>query len=146
LFENYKISSIADLGCGTLGWLYPAIQNFKYYIGIDVVETVIEENRRAHPELAFELYGGSLPKVDLIFCRDCMPHLTHEQIKKILTLIKQSGAEWLLATTYPGATNTVLDKAGGFRPVNLARHPFLMPKQKRLLADQGGKRLGLWRL
>ena len=57
------------------------------YIGADIVTELIKINndkfKTTHNKfIDLDLTTGKLPKVDLIFCRDCLVHLCNEDIFK----------------------------------------------------------------
>ena len=41
-----------------------------------------------------------LPRVDLILCRDVLPHLSFADIARAVDNFKRSGATWLLTNTF----------------------------------------------
>ena len=47
-----------------------------------------------------DLVNDELPKVDLIFCRDCLFHLPNDMILKALENIYKSKSKYLLTTTF----------------------------------------------
>jgi hypothetical protein len=68
----------------------------------------------------------------------------------VLRNLKNIGATYLLATTFPLLTNNADIWPGSFRPINLEIQPFNLPKPLRIFhdskeADQSSV-LALWRL
>jgi hypothetical protein len=97
------------------------------------------------------LIENVIPKVDLIICRDMLAHLTNEQIFKVLSNFKASGAKYILATTNLMSTeNGTIDKAGDWRKLNLELPPFNFPRPLALIQEdvpfewERGKYLALW--
>ena len=91
-----------------------------------------------------DLTKDSLPQVDLIFCKDCLQHLSHEKVFSALKNIKNSGSKYLLTTSYPLTLRNwdILD--GDYRPLNILKKPFLLsnPLLKiQELSKEGGNEL-----
>ena len=65
-----------------------------------------------------------LPTTDLIFCRDCLVHLSYEHINKALANIKKSKSKYLLTTTFVETERNYDIATGDWRPLNLIKSPF----------------------
>jgi len=157
--REYSINSLLDAPCGDYGWMSSAKLPIQTYIGLDIVSDLIEANRTAfesenvHFETA-DLTRDSLPTVDLILCRDCLVHLSFENIHRVLRNIIQSRSRYLLTTTFPehDQNSDIVD--GDWRLLNLQRAPFLFPEPLRLINERcteadgayDDKSLGLWRI
>src|SRR5262249_10854087 len=96
-----------------------------------------------------------LPQSDLIFCRDCLVHLTFQAALDALRNFKRSGSRYLLTTTYPGAlkTNKQLIITGNWRLLDLTLPPFSLPAPIGIINEEctepddlKEKSLGLWQL
>src|ERR1700730_4224166 len=102
LFRKYDIESILDAPCGDFYWMKEVdLSMLKYYIGIDIVQEIIQYNKKTFENSTRKFFykniiTDSLPKADLIFCRDCMMHLTNQNIRQVLKNFKSSGAKYLL--------------------------------------------------
>jgi len=129
LITKYKIKSILDIPCGDYNWMRNVDMEGVRYMGADIVERLIENNTRNYPGVDFralDLTQDPLPRVDLVFVRDCLVHLSNENIFKALENIKKSKSKYLLTTSFPG-TNTNADVPdGGWRAINLTLEPFLL--------------------
>jgi hypothetical protein len=125
-----------------------------------IVAAMIERNqklfgneRRSFAHL--DITTGEIPTVDLILCRDCLIHLSFDQIHAALRNLQASGSTYLLTTTYPNRRNIDIP-TGGFRQLNLRKPPFGLPDPLSLIAERPdvtdpgamffGRSLGLWRL
>jgi len=79
-----------------------------------------------------------------------LDHLSHADGLRVLRRCRESGARWLIATTFPSITETPDITTGDFRPVNLELPPYSLPPPVRLLDDSSGpnpgNRMGVWRL
>jgi hypothetical protein len=154
LFKKYDIKVILDIPCGDFNWMKHIDYDFESYVGADIVDELIKSNTRN-----FNQYGSfrvlniikdDLPKVDLIFCRDCLVHFSYEDIFAALENIRKSGAKYLLTTTYPEHKNRNI-LTGDWRQLNLMDEPFNLPLPIELLNEgsrepgaKGDKSLGLW--
>ncbi len=69
---------------------------------------LIEANQRfaddTHSFRVVNLLDDSLPDADLILCRDCLVHFSHEDVYRALRAIAASPARYLLTTTFPEAS------------------------------------------
>lgn len=160
LIREYNIRSFMDAPCGDLHWMRETTLNVEQYIGVDIVEPLIEQNRKIFGEngtrfMCLDLATDELPQVDIIFCRDCLVHLTHDEIRKVIANFKRSKSTYLLTTTFANRQgNADLVVANIWRPLNLEMSPFNFPKPLELINEKctednnqyTDKSLGLWRL
>ncbi len=159
LLKEWNVTSMLDIPCGDFHWMREVDLNGVDYIGADVVPAMVEANQRRYGNdrrrfMALDLINGTLPPVDLIFCRDCLVHLPFEDASKAIENIKRSDATWLLTTHFTReAANSDLD-ASGWRALNLTQGPFHLPQPHFLLNERcteagglaGDKTLALWRI
>jgi hypothetical protein len=160
LLKKLGARSLLDAPCGDAAWINEAGLDIDY-LGLDIVAALVErlqarvaagnikgDYRRA------DITRDSLPKCDAILCRDCLVHLSFGNIARAVANFQQSGAEWLITTTFPD-WQTNLDCADGdWRALNLERAPFCWGSPLELLNENcleagGGwkdKSLGVWRL
>lgn len=160
LIEEYGVKTFMDAPCGDWLWMKETTLNVEEYIGVDIVEPLIEKNRKAfgHPGTSFlclDLAADKLPQADIIFCRDCLVHLTYDEIRKVIANFKRSNSTYLLTTTFANRQDNVdLVIANIWRPLNLEMSPFNFPKPLKLINEKctednnqyTDKSLGLWRL
>ena len=132
------------------------------YIGVDIVPDIIARDVElyASPTRRFllgDLVDGSLPKADLILCRDCLVHLPYRETRKAIENFQRSGATWLLTTTFTGPRENHDIAIGDWRAISLERPPYNFPKPVDLICEESDevdeelgafpdKSLGLWRL
>ena len=96
----------------------------------------------------------ALPQADAILCRDGLVHLSHRDARAAVSNFRRSNAEWLISTTFTGRASNEDIHTGGWRPLNLALHPFDLGDPVEVLTEncteEGGrwldKALGVWRL
>jgi len=103
------------------------------YIGIDIVPDYIEKNSHEFHKSnikfqCLDIANESLPNSDLIFCRDCLVHLSFDDAKKIISNFKKSGAKYLLTTSFVDRNSNKDLGAGFWRPLNLELMPFNFPE------------------
>ena len=160
LMQKFRVKTFMDAPCGDLFWMRVTPLGVNKYIGVDIVEELIEKNRHelsdeAHEFLCRNLAQDELPCADMIFCRDCLVHLNYADVKKVLLNFKRSGSRYLLTTTFSGRDKN-FDLVGKdiWRTLNLQAEPFNFPPPLQLINEKctegnGGfadKSLGLWRL
>ena len=68
-----------------------------------------------------------LPAADLLFCRDCLVHLSFADIRRTLANLQASDISCLLTTTFPGAEANEDIVTGDWRVLDLERAPFHLP-------------------
>ena len=127
LLQKYNIQSILDIPCGDWNWMKNVDLCGASYIGADIVKPLIEENKIKYPGVDFralDLTNDELPKVDLMFVRDCFGHLTNENVHKALDNIKRSGSKYLLATSFTQYIDNTDIEDGGWKCINLMVKPF----------------------
>ncbi|KAA5828294.1 class I SAM-dependent methyltransferase [Saccharopolyspora hirsuta] len=159
LLRRWRVRSIADVPCGDFGWLSTTDLGVTSYFGADIVPELVERNRQryAADDRRFEvldLTRDRLPAADLLLCRDCLVHLSFEQIRAALRNIRDSGVGHLLTTTFPELEVNVDVETGDWRPLNLQLAPFTFPEPLELITEgceegdghYADKALGLWRV
>ena len=150
---KHEIRSMLDAPCGDHSWMslveFPA--GFRY-IGGDIVEFMVKENQAKWPDRDFKVFDltcDTIPDVDLLFCRDCLFHLSEADIFKVFDKVLQSNVKYIMTTSYIAGKSDNRDiKTGDFRPINLEEHPFNLPVPIDFLddglVDRITRRLCLW--
>jgi len=155
LLAELGAESFLDAGCGDFNWMKTVNLNGVRYIGVDVVEPLIRRNVELYGSesrtfLTADITKDRLQHADIALCRHCLIHLSNRQVCMALRNLKNSGAEYLLATTFPLVTNNADIWPGSFRPINLEIQPFNLPKPLRIFHDSRvtdrSSVLALWRL
>lgn len=170
LIRRLGVKSVLDIPCGDFHWM-AAVEwpEGVRYVGADVVPELIECNRRVYRDWppggprgpvgaefqVLDLTTDPLPAVDLVWCRDCLVHLSYAHITAALWNVGQSGAKWFACTSfrYSGRVNADI-ASGGWRPLSLTAAPFNLPEPEEWLPEtpppQGGefadKAVGVWRI
>lgn len=158
LLGELGVATMLDLPCGDYNWMRTIELPVARYIGADLLPEIVEplaaafgDGRREFRVL--DLTRDRLPPADLLFCRDCLVHLSYADIRRALGNAVRSGIPHILTTTFPdGETNEDI-VTGDWRVLDLERAPFHLPAPMRILNEgctEGGgvfadKSLGLWR-
>jgi hypothetical protein len=160
LLRALGVRTLLDAPCGDLYWISMVELGIDKYIGVDIVEELVESNRLRFPGPSREfrcldLINDPLPRADLILCRDCLVHLNFAQALRVLQNFRRSGATYLLTTTFLRRSRNA-DLVGNdlWRTLNLELAPFRFPAPLRVLDEKctegdgnyADKSLGLWRL
>lgn len=150
--SRLNVRSVLDAPCGDLHWLKTVKLNLDQYWGVDIVKQVVEKNHRL--ELPFaakflhaDITKDDLPAADLILSRDGLVHLSLLNILQALDKFKKTNARYLLTTHYPSIDENFEIEDGWWRPINLLRPPFSLPRPIDMLDEMvDGKQLFLWDL
>ena len=157
LFQELKLQSILDIGCGDANLFRHMDISTIAYTGLECVPALTEQNQQNFADklnMRFATADGitdDLPQADLILCRDVVHYLPNELVLKLLDNIARSNSQYLLITHNvfsPHSANTKTE-IGVFRPVNLCQAPFNWPEPLQVIEEdeyEWGKALGLWQL
>jgi len=157
LFKELQIKTMLDIPCGDFHWMKNVDLSGMSYTGADIVEPLIKQNAERYGKegVRFErlnLMQDPLPNVNLVFCRDCLVHLSFADILKALKNVCDSQSQYLLATTFTDRKRNVEIPTGRWRVLNMEIAPILLPKPIKLInegcternGDYKDKALGLW--
>jgi hypothetical protein len=148
-----------DIPCGDFFWLSKTNLPVSKYIGADIVEEMVLDNTRANgsPNREFiqlDLLQDLLPRSDFVLVRDCLVHLTNEQIMAALNNVLRSGSTYLGTTHFDDCDyNIKSHETDRWRPLNLTKTPFNFPDPFVKLDDSSiqnpldrQKKLGVWQV
>lgn len=127
LLQKFGIKSILDIPCGDWNWMKDVDLCGASYIGADIVEPLIGLNKANYTNVDFrvlDLINDTLPKVDLIFVRDCLGHLSNDNVSLALRNCQESGSKYLLATSFTKWDMNPDVENGGWKCINLMIPPF----------------------
>ena len=157
--KNNNISSMLDIPCGDFFWLSQVEMTLKKYIGADIVEQIVSDNNMKHSSsnrefVKLDLIKDILPQCDLVMVRDCLVHLTNEQIMLALKNIHLSGSSYLVTSHYLDCeVNKPSLECDLWRAINLNYPPFNLPTPIAILDDSYKsntldveKKIAVWRL
>jgi len=154
--KELGVRSMLDLPCGDYHWIKEIDLGIEEYIGGDIVAELIQVNNEKYEKqgVSFKqlnLLSDDLPNVDLLFCRDCLVHLSFDDNSKVLANIKKSNIKYLMATTFPNVELNENIITGRWRKLNLEKAPFSFPKPLMLIHENNVtnehlKSMGIWRV
>jgi hypothetical protein len=132
LWKKYNIKTFLDVPCGDYNWMKEVKKDNIVYIGGDIVRELTEQNNHNYKteNVSFKVIDITqdvLPTVDMIFCKDCLQHLSYENVFKALKNFKHSKSKYLLTTSYPLTLSNWDICDGDYRPLNLRKKPFNLP-------------------
>jgi hypothetical protein len=142
LLRDPKYKTIVDLGCGDWRLMETLqIPDNKLYIGYDLVENVIHNNKSkfAKKNIQFilirELREFESVRGDLLIVKDVLHHWPVRQIQYFLKSILPNFKYALIVNDFrEDASNHNIDFAG-FRPINLQTEPFHLDQNFKVLLD-----------
>ena len=166
LLRRLDVRRLLDVPCGDFHWLAHvdlAGVGVVAYVGGDIVDAIVAANSARYGGtgrsfVRVDLTSGPLPAVagqpaDAVLCRDCLVHLSFANIARAMRVVRDSGARYIITTTFldQPANSDIVD--GNWRPLNLERAPFNLPSPVEVLVEgceeEGGafadKALGVWR-
>ena len=160
IITDLNVESMLDIPCGDYFWMRHVDFDFsilKSYIGADIVDDLVFKNKiHANNNISFRcinLVTDNIPSVDLIFCRDCLVHLSFTDIFSAIVNIRDSRSKFLITTTFYDSHRDNLDIiTGEWRPINLQLQPFGFPPPLILIDEhctENGlqdKCLGVWKI
>lgn len=127
--DEHEIKSVVDLGCGD--WQFSRLIDWSGvdYLGLDVVESVIGENKRefATDTIGFEVVtvGQPLPPADLLLCKDMLQHLPLGVVADYLAEFRQRYKHALVTNdAYPDAAVNSECPPGAGRAIRPDLEPF----------------------
>ena len=159
LCRRYSVRSLLDVPCGHFHWMARIDLADVRYIGGDLVPEIVAEAGRQYGTsmrefVELDLTCSPLPTADLLFCRDCLVHLSYADIARAVRNIRRSAIEYLLTTTFTVEPTFRDIVTGDWRPVNLELAPFSFGRPLELIPERcteqhgafADKSLGLWRV
>ena len=130
-FKENNIKNILDAPCGDCAWIKKIFELDVQYIGIDIVEDLMNKNRftfQSNSNVKFYCRDltdyNDFNNYDFILMRDFFIHLPFSLIKKILKNLRNSNCKYFAFNSYE---NIFLNKeiaTGQHRKINLLKQPF----------------------
>ena len=140
LLVKYNINSMFDAPCGDYSWMSMInVQEVTTYLGGDIVEFMIEDNKRNYPGVNFKVFDltiDTLPDAELLFCRDCLLHLNFNDIDKVFLNISRSNIKYIMTSNwFDDATNMRDIQTGSWRYLNFLEAPYNFEKPLDSIVD-----------
>lgn len=110
--SDHKILSVLDIGCGDFSVGKNIQMPGVKYTGIDIVESLIEQNRKLFESSSIEFkclnaIDDQLPTADLVLVRQVLQHLSNEQISKVIK--KLCSYSYVMVTEHYPAPNVKIE-------------------------------------
>jgi hypothetical protein len=135
IFNKFGIRHVLDAPCGDFYWMKLVLYSSDVtYVGCDIVSQLVVKLQRDYADssrrfVVADITREALPTgCDIMICRDCLPHLSFEDIYLVLKNFVESGATYLLTTTFKNTGRNYNIDTGHFRPLDLTSEPFSLPK------------------
>lgn len=149
LIRQLDIKTVLDAPCGDFFWMQTVDLCVEKYMGIDVIKKLIQKNQKNYGNerrefIHLDMTVDSLPKADLILCRDCLVHCSFADIAAILQQFKKSGSKYLLTTSFPGRAENRNICTGDWFPIDLTSPPFSLPKPLVVINENCTEQEGLY--
>ena len=148
-----------DIPCGDFNWMKNIELNLLEYIGADIVKEIVRLNNEKYSNdkrrfVCLDIIKDNLPRADMVFCRDCLVHLSNDNVLKSIENIKRSNSKYLLTTTFTECEINEDIVTGDWRIINLLKEPLNFPNPILLINEDctegngtySDKSLGLWRI
>lgn len=125
-----QIKTVVEAGCGDWTFSQKIAWGDVYYLGVDVVKSVIERNiqKYASENIRFEcldILQFELPSADLLLCKDVLMHFSNEDIVIFLKSTKKF--KHCLFTNNLASENENGDiERGDYRSLDLTKAPFYL--------------------
>ena len=130
--DKPEVKTVLDLGCGD--WQFSKFLDLSSvsYLGVDVVESIIESNSTSYSAsnikfISRDITTYELPKVDLIICKDVLQHLCNKDVVTTLVKIITSSKFSLITNDFnPENTENKDIDNGNYRCLDLTLSPFYL--------------------
>jgi 2-polyprenyl-3-methyl-5-hydroxy-6-metoxy-1,4-benzoquinol methylase len=144
--DKPEIKTVLDLGCGD--WQFSKFLDLSSvsYLGVDVVESVIESNNTSYSAsnikfISRDITTYEIPKVDLIICKDVLQHLCNKDVVTILVKIITSSKFSLITNDFnPENTENKDIDNGDYRCLDFTLSPFYLDVVTLLESERVGWR------
>jgi hypothetical protein len=159
LVKALGVKTFVDVPCGDFHWFSKMELELESYIGGDIIAEIVERNSRMYENdqrkfMKTNIIHDPLPAADMLLCRDCLVHLSNEDIQNAIGNIIKSGVTYFLTTTFPECLENKDIVTGDWRIINLEKPPFNFPKPLSLINEKctegdgtyADKSLGLWKI
>jgi ubiquinone/menaquinone biosynthesis C-methylase UbiE len=135
VIKEKNIKSMIDTSCGDWFWMKTIKDLLPFYLGIDIVQPIIIENKNLYENdkikflhSDFLSYLKTLPdkSVDLVLCRHTCEHLPTAYNLEFIEEVKRVSTYLLLTTHLTSTVNKNLQiPQESYRPINLNLEPYV---------------------
>lgn len=138
IIKDFNINKIFDCSCGDWFWMSGISDNFKYYVGNDICEKLIIENRKkfesdnikfVSDDMLSQMKTFNNLEFDLSICRHTFEHLpTDYNIECILEMKRISNYALITTSNHGKNTDIEIDfdhYVGLSRGINLDDYPYV---------------------
>lgn len=150
-----------DAPCGDFNWMKSvSLPDDCRYIGGDIVPELAARLQETYgrPDggpanmsrrfVSLDLTRDSFPPADVWLCKDCLQHLSNDDVQLVLDNFRRSQVKIALISNHVGVSVNADIKSGAFRSVDLTRPPFNLPPPRQTLADSPvddeARYVGVW--
>lgn len=134
--ERFGVNVFIDAPCGDFNWMRNVVlPEHVRYVGLDIVSSIIEENRKRYSDtqrsfFCADVTRSDLPAGDLLLCRDCLFHLSYSDIYNFFANFARSDVKYLMTSTHKNLDDFPNKDipTGAFRVLDLFSVPFTLPK------------------
>ena len=153
--ERFNVKVFLDAPCGDLNWMGTLLPELKCkYLGADIVPQLVQGLNKRYGDLdnvsfnVLDITSSKLPAADLMLCRDCLFHLSYEDIARFMRNFLKSKIKYLMTTSHinsKGFTNKDIT-TGDWRWLDLFLPPFNFPHSYEMKIEDGGgdRHLYVW--
>lgn len=135
---KYGIKRFVDAPCGDFNWMRLIVPQIDIdYMGFDIVQSVVDQNNAAQGNsktkfAVANICTDPLPSCDIMMVRDCLFHLSYDDIDMFLKNISAVDFKYLLTTTHIVDAEYVNSDivSGSYRNIDLFSAPFCFDKKK----------------
>ena len=134
IISDFRVTRILDAPCGDYNWFRLIERDDDIsYIGGDLVKALVISNQERYGNnntrfVDIDITNEALPEADLWLCRDCLFHLSNDDIFKVIINFLNSDITYLLTSSHPKCKKNTNILTGQFRLLNLELPPFSFGK------------------
>jgi SAM-dependent methyltransferase len=130
IISDLRLKRILDAPCGDYNWFRLIERDDDIsYLGADIIDALISSNQERYGDdntrfIHLDITNDALPAADLWLCRDCLYHLSNNDIFKAINNFLNSDITHLLTSSFPKSTKNTNILTGQWRLLNLELPPF----------------------
>jgi GT2 family glycosyltransferase len=166
--KKHGITGMIDIGCGDFNWMKKIAPSLQNYLGIDIVQEMIDKNTEKHGNNKIKFEYNHFPywlinfydkKYNAVLFADIFVHLPYFISLAYINAVKKTGIEYMFATTFTDfhSNKDISIEETGWRPLNLQDEPFNLDKPLELMQYnepyiededkiKNDKYIGLWKI